>query len=221
MISGLSSSEVWLPDDERPLPGCRGVSALDASWQRYVGTSHGKCIGGSFPLDGRDPSALDEQTSVDDDDKMFSTLCDFRAMSTGRSSDSSCSRTFSTALFILPTTQHVLLQISPVTIIRYVSAGTLLWESGADPETVGERMGSLGRSSSVQGQSPSWKIWGKASRKLTTVVYLTLKNTKQLWSVCGLNSLLLHPLCTTNDADEKTHFLGGGGLNPLPRPHPL
>lgn len=31
MISGLSSSEVWLPDDERPLPGCRGVSALDAS----------------------------------------------------------------------------------------------------------------------------------------------------------------------------------------------
>ena len=142
-------------------------------------------------------------------------------MSTGRSSDSSCSRTFSTALFILPTTQHVLLQISPVTIIRYVSAGTLLWESGADPETVGERMGSLGRSSSVQGQSPSWKIRGKASRKLTTFVYLTLKNTKQLWSVCGLNSLLLHPLCTTNDADEKTHFLGGAGLTPSPDPIPF
>jgi len=59
-----------------------------------------------LPLDGRDTSTLDIGAS-DDDDKMFSTLRDFRAIKTGRSSDESiCSKTFSTAVFTLLTAQH-------------------------------------------------------------------------------------------------------------------
>ena len=59
-----------------------------------------------MPLDGRDDSTFDDVQPSDADDKMFSTLRDFRAIKTGFSSHSNCSKTFSTAVFTLLTEQH-------------------------------------------------------------------------------------------------------------------
>jgi len=62
--------------------------------------------GGNLPLDSRRATTLDVHDVVSDDDRMFSTLRDLRAMSpvNGGLSESTCSRTRSTADLILSAT---------------------------------------------------------------------------------------------------------------------